>query len=120
MHSCLDMRCGVRSACVMGRTVWPRITMSSLSHNLAYRRREFVIVYDSVINPEGLNMSQQKKPQRADDQRNLTVTMPIEMCEWVDREAARRGLYNRSAFLRSLIIKERRREYGDSSLEPQT
>ena len=60
-------------------------------------------------------MTQNKKPQRADDQRNLTVTMPIAMCDWVDAEAARRGIYNRSAFLRSLIVKERNAVYGEQA-----
>lgn len=53
-----------------------------------------------------------RKPQRAADQVNLAVSMPKEMCESIDNEAKRRGLYNRSAYIRTLIARERKAVYG--------
>lgn len=54
-----------------------------------------------------MNAKPKRIPKRAEGQVTYGISMPKDLLEFCDQEAARLGLFNRSAYIRSILTRER-------------
>lgn len=60
-----------------------------------------------ILHPQVKTSSPKRRIRRAPGETQTSITLPAEMLEWGKTEARRLGIHNFSAYIRTLMVKDR-------------